>query len=229
MLVFSFFFSRAYAISYPVMLGQHKVLIQVQEGRGKKTFVHLHQNETTALKAAQIVSKKEGAGLLTLKHSGGRTISFRMNKQRFEFDPNRIFTDKGIRDSLRMYSHYSPKAHREVKKLAEEILKRMPRGKIIAVHNNKEYSIRDYLPGHSLEHDARSLHLTPKHFYRNFYVLTQAKDYQRLVNIGWNGILQARDVRDDGSLSVYYANTSYVNVEAGYDQLAMQIKMLKWA
>lgn len=226
---FLFFCSMAYGGTYPVKLGEDKVLVVVQEGEGKKSFIHLHQNEITALKAAKIVSRTEGTGLLTLKHRGGRTIQFHLNHQRYEFDPNRIFTDKGIRDSLNLYSRYSPKAHREVKKLADEILKRMPQGKLIAVHNNMGYSIRDYLPGHPLEKDAKSLHLTAKQSYRNFYLMTQDEDYQRLVNKGLNGILQAKTAQDDGSLSVLYANKSYINVEAGYDQLAMQIKMLKWA
>ena len=34
---------------------------------------------------------------------------------------------------------------------------------------------------------------------------------------------------DDGSLSVFLANRAYINVEAGYDELAMQIKMLRHA
>jgi hypothetical protein len=41
--------------------------------------------------------------------------------------------------------------------------------------------------------------------------------------------LQAQHATDDGSLSVYLADLDYINVEAGYDQLAAQIKMLQLA
>ncbi len=217
------------ASTYPVILGQQKVLIEVSEGLGEKTFVHLHQNETTALKAAKIVSQQQGAGLLTLKHAGGRTIKFTLNHQHYAFDPNRIFTDNGIKKTLQMYSHYTPKAHQAVKTLARDILKHLPQGKVIAVHNNRGYSLRDYLPGHSLERDAKSLHLSAKHYYRNFYLVTLVEDFTRFKKQDLNSILQADNALDDGSLSVLLGKKSYVNVEAGYDQLAEQVRMLELA
>ncbi|WP_244946964.1 capsule assembly Wzi family protein [Legionella israelensis] len=214
---------------YPVMVGNEKVLIKVWQGEGKKIFVHLHQNETTALKAAKTVFRQQKAGLLTLQHSGGRNIHFRLNHQRFEFDPNRIFTDKGIKASLKKYSHYTPEAYQEVKKLAEAILKHLPEGRIIAVHNNQGYSIRDYLPGHSLASDAKAVYLSPGHYFRNFYLFTQKKDYLHFKTLGLNGVLQAENASDDGSLSVLFRHKSYINVEAGYNQLSEQIQMLNLA
>lgn len=221
--------NMACAAVYPVMVGNEKVLIKVWKGEGRKTFVHLHQNETTALKAAKAVFRQQGAGLLTLEHSGGRTIHFQLKHQRFEFDPNRIFSDKGIRATLERYSRYTPEAHQEVKKLAQQILKRLPAGRVVAVHNNRGYSIRDYLPGHELAAEAKAVYLSPKHYFRNFYLLTQDKDYLYYKKLGLNGVLQAESASDDGSLSVLLRQKSYMNVEAGYDQLAEQINMLKLA
>ena len=105
----------------------------------------------------------------------------------------------------------------------------MPNGKIIAVHNNESYSLKNYLPGRPLAADARALNINAQHFYRNFYFLTQKNDYLRLKKLNFNSILQARHASDDGSLSVYLAQRGYINVEAGYDQLAAQIKMLQFA
>lgn len=208
------------------MLGNTPVIVQHLAGNGK-TFVHLHQNELTALNAAKVIVNKEGGTLITLIHPGGRNIVFQLRNKRFEFDPNRIFTDHGIKKTLTQFGNYSPEAHKEVKKLALKIQHVLPKGKIIAVHNNSSYSLKDYLPGHSLENDAQAVYLSPKNHYRNFYLVTKLKDYLRLKTKGFNGVLQKPDATDDGSLSVLLADNDYINVEAGYDQLVEQIKMLK--
>ncbi|MFO8548598.1 protein tyrosine phosphatase [Legionella pneumophila serogroup 1] len=213
------------AVNHRVMVGDEPVIIQQTKGQGK-TFVHVHHNEQTALKAAKAVIRKEGGSLITLIHSGGRNIVFHLHNQRYEFDPNRIFTDKGIKKTLTQYNYYTPEAHQEVKKLADKIKALLPEGKVIAVHNNSSYSLKDYLPGHELAKDAKALYMNPDNYFRNFYLVTKLSDYLRLKMQGFNGVLQKPSATDDGSLSVYLAKRDYINVEAGYDQLAEQIKML---
>ncbi|EHL32715.1 hypothetical protein LDG_5311 [Legionella drancourtii LLAP12] len=210
------------------MVGDEKVEIMHMLGRGK-TFIHVHHNEQTALKAAQAVIKQEGGSLITLVHSGGRNIVFHLNQTRYEFDPNRIFTDNGIKKTLATLSQYSPEAHKEVRKLAEKIKQLLPAGKVVAVHNNSSYSLKDYLPGNPLERDAQAIHMLPRNYYRNFYLVTKISDFLRLKSKGYNGILQKNSATDDGSLSIYLAKNEYINVEAGYDQLLEQIKMLQHA
>jgi hypothetical protein len=218
----------AYAMNHIVMVGSEKVEIQHIQGRGK-TYVHLHHNEQTALKAARIVVKEEGGSLITLVHTGGRNIVFHLNNQRYEFDPNRIYTDIGIQKTLSQFGKYTPQAHQEVSKLANKIKELIPDGKIVAVHNNATYSLRDYLPGKSLENDAQAIHVMPENYFRNFYLVTKINDFLRLKSQGYNGILQRSSATDDGSLSIYLAKNDYINVEAGYDQLIEQIKMLQHA
>lgn len=216
------------AINHKVMVGDERVVIQQTVGKGK-TYVHVHHNEQTALKAAKTVIRKDGGSLITLVHSGGRNIVFHLNNTRYEFDPNRIYTDNGIKKTLTQYSSYSPEAHREVKKLASKIKELLPNGKIIAVHNNSTYSLKNYLPGHDLARDAKAVHMSPDNYFRNFYLVTKLSDYLRLKMEGFNGILQKPSATDDGSLSVFLAKSEYINVEAGYDQLMEQIKMLQRA
>lgn len=195
-----------------------------------KNFVHVHQNETTALSAALITIRENGGSVLTLQHPGGRNIVFHLQKKRYEFDPNRIFTDIGIKKTLTTFGNYSLKAHAAVKVLANKILNSLPQhGKIIAVHNNESYSLHNYLPGHANAHDARKIHIDTQHYYRNFYLVTQKWDFLRLKKLHFNSVLQAKLAPDDGSLSVYLAARDYVNVEAGYDQLKAQIHMLHYA
>lgn len=219
----------AYASNYPISVGNSTVVIQhVHHGKGK-AFVHLHQNETTALKAAKAVIQSQGGSVLTLIHSGNRNIVFSLQNKRYEFDPNRIFTDQGIKKTLLQFGPYSKAAHVEVNKLAQKIKLLLPKDKVIAVHNNQTYSLKDYLPGQASSGDARALNVNGKRHYRNFYLVTQKADYLRLKKQNFNSIWQALNATDDGSLSVYLARSDYINVEAGYDQLAAQINMLKKA
>ena len=212
-----------------VKVGDARVIIQQQKNGDGKAFVHLHQSEKTALKAARTVVTQEGGFLMTLIHSGDRNIVFNMHNKRYEFDPNRIFTQAGIKKTLMEFSDYTPQAASEVKKLADKIKALLPEGKIIAVHNNETYSLRNYFPGHDLANEVHLLHINKHQFYRNFFLVTQQKDYVRLKKSNFNSVWQAVNVVDDGSLSVFLAGRAYVNVEAGYDELAMQIKMLRRA
>lgn len=213
---------------YTVKLGEDKVHVQHWKGKGK-TYVHVHHNEETALKAARAVIQKQGGSLITLVHPGGRNVVFHLNDKRYEFDPNRIFTDEGIKKTLAQYSQYTPEAHREVSKLSAQIKHLLPEGKVVAVHNNSSYSLKDYLPGHELASEAKALYLSPSNYYRNFYLVTKYQDYSRLKSQGFNGVLQKPSATDDGSLSILLSKNQYINVEAGYDQLKEQIKMLEHA
>lgn len=218
-----------YAKQYPVRLGDTTVFI-VHERHGKgKSFIHVHQNETTALKAARTVIQQQGGSLITLKHPGERNISFTLHHHHYEFDPNRIFTNRGIYHTLHENGHYSKAAHQRVKHLAKRIVSLLPKGKIIAVHNNEYFSLHDYLPGRDLEQEARRLHLNDKEHYRNFFIVTQKPDFERLKTLKYNSVWQAQSAQDDGSLSIRLMKRQYVNVEAGYDQLDHQISMLKHA
>ncbi len=219
----------AFAAHYPIKLGDTTVtILREQRGIGH-AFVHLHQNETTALKAIKVILREQGGSLLTLKHRGGRNIVFHIHHHRYEFDPNRMFTDVGIKKSLSQYGHYDKVAHKEVKKLARQIKKFLSKGKIVAVHNNRSYSLKNYLPGKSLSSDIEALHFNKKKQYRNFFLVTKKSDYLRLKQLNFNSIWQSHQVRDDGSLSVYLSNRDYVNVECGYRSLQEQINMLKHA
>ena len=219
-----------YADDYVVHLGDETVVVNVMGHGLNKVFVHVHQNETTALKAAKSILKEQQGRVITLRHHGKRNIRFTLNHKQYEFDPNRIFTDRGIQKTLSQFGAYDYHAHQEVLKLANQIKKLLPRdAKVIAIHNNQYYSFKDYLPGHHLARDAACIHHIDKSHDRNFFLVTQRDDYERLKAFTFNSILQTQNVTDDGSLSVYLSNQNYINVEAGYDALKAQIQMLKMA
>src|SRR3989338_7813600 len=110
LLVGILFSSLLWADEEIVQLGDEQVIIQTEGSQGH-FYVHVHQNETTALQAARAVVKKKGGRILTLKHHGGRNIVFNYQGKRYEFDPNRIFTDNGIKRTLVQFGAYSPAAH----------------------------------------------------------------------------------------------------------------------
>ena len=227
-LLLCFFIGNPYAaaLNYPVQIGNKTVHIKVWPAKSDKVVVHLHENEITALKAAQKITRKHPATVISLAHGGGRDIVFYLNHQRFECDPNRIFSDRGIKNTLVQHGHYSKAAHRAVKRLAVEILKHIPNGRIIAVHNNQYYSMKDYFPRHPLASEALAIAYAKKEAYRNFYLVTQVSDFKRLKALGENVVLQSEKAQDDGSLSTYFHQSSYVNVEAGLGQYSAQLHML---
>src|SRR5262245_17517946 len=121
LLIFPYFIS--YANTYPIRLGDTRIFVIRQfVGKGK-TLVHLHENEATALEAAVFYLNCRGGTLITLKHSGERNVVFYLKRRRYEFDPNRIFTDRGIKKSLKKFGSYSIAAHQEVQKLREKIIR----------------------------------------------------------------------------------------------------------
>lgn len=212
-----------------IYLGNTPVQLVRYHYKTGKNFIHLHESEYTAKKAAIAYIKKHGGSLVTLVHSGKRNISFVLRHQRYECDPNRIFSDRGIKKTLRAQSHYSPAAKEEVKKLARAILAALPKGKIIAVHNNETYSMLDYYPGHELETEARALQKKASTSLRNFFLVTQKQSFVRLQRLKQNIVWQSPFVEDDGSLSVYLARRDYINIEAAYDAFRQQRHMLEIA
>jgi hypothetical protein len=212
---------------FSIQLGNTNVIIKTIDKGPGKFFIHLHQNETTSLKAAKKLVGLRGGKVVSLVHNGGRNIVFRLKGKRYEFDPNRIFTKQGIKRTLSQFSHYSKGAYQQIKQLADAIVIRIPHGKVIAIHNNKSYSLKSYLKGSALEQDAEEVYLNPNKFYRNFYLVTQQSDFNRLKKLGFNVVLQSKRATDDGSLSVMLAHQHYINVEAGYGQFKEQLQMLE--
>jgi ribosomal protein S6 len=218
------------ALAESVKLGDTAVTI-ARWGQGQPVYVHVHMNEDTSLQAAKAMIKRKGGTIISIRHKGGRLLAFRMGKTQYRVDPNRIFTPRGRRMTLAQYSHYNEAAEQAVAKFANTLVKHLPPGKIIALHNNSpRYTLADYMQGGRFQRDAAQVNYNPEHSKRTFFYVTQKKTYQYLAKKGFNVILQDnRNVQDDGSLSVFAANAgrTYVNVEAGHGMLSAQIKMLE--
>lgn len=201
---------------------------------GKNVIVNLHHNEITALDAAhKVLSVSEGV-LVHIENGNDRIISFRQGNRTFRFDPNRIFTEAGIRKTLaKLSERVTPEAIKAVRKFAAYLKSKLPASAavVIAVHNNEDgdLSVDSYTKNGDLKREAAQVHVVEKHDADNFFLTTDLSLFRKLKSLGYNVILQHnKRASDDGSLSIYFGlkKKKYVNVEAEFGQLAVQEEMI---
>lgn len=212
------------------MVGETPVkIVTTRFGGGGHTFVALHENESTSVSAAKKVLRTKGGVLVELKHGGGRNLRFRHKGKTYTVDPNRIFSDAGIRKALG--GSYSTEAHEVVNGLANAILSRLSRSAIVSLHNNTNgsYSIKSYSPGGQYARDASAIHVVPDRDADNFFFVTTSRIFGVLKSKGFSVALQSSAGTDDGSLSVFCIRRGipYMNVEAQNGHLSQQIEMIE--
>lgn len=219
----------AEAANEAYMLGETPIRIVSTTKGGGYTFVALHRNESTSVAAARSVIGRSGGTLVELVHSGGRNITFAYRGTEYSFDPNRIFTNAGIRKSLQ--GGNTDEAKEIVRRFAHEIIKRLDRRVVISLHNNSDgaYSVTSYQSGGRYARDAKNVYVNPNEDPDDFYFVTDSRLFHLMQTAGFNVALQSGSVTDDGSLSVYCARNGmpYVNVEAQHGHQGKQIKMLQ--
>ena len=199
-------------------------------------MINLHGNEKTSLLAAMQWLKANGGLLIKLENGDQRNISFNLDTAAFQFDPNHIFSAEGIRNDFVNNKHQLAKASSLTQKLGKKILSLIPENAtiLVALHNNfdGDYSINSYLKGHERAMDALKVFKNPARDEDDIFLTTNAGFYQQLSAEGYNTILQnARTVKKDGSLSVYYKDkkTIYLNCETEHDKNALYLQMLNSA
>ncbi len=197
-----------------------------------KVFIILHDDENTAVEAADSIVSRFGGTLIELRAKGTRMIPFKLKGGTYTFDPNRIFTPAGVKATLIKNGSTSPEAEKATGELGALIAGMIARfDTVIAVHNNKRgYSLKDYLTGGAYEKDAADVHRVNGTSPNDFYFVVERDDFDALKAKGINVVLQsASSVTDDGSLSVYCQQKGirYLNCEAFDGHLSQQINMLK--
>ncbi len=154
-------------------LGSTKIEIErtQYEGATSLTIVHVHDNETTARKAAEDVLKEFGGSLVTLKNNEKRILKFTQSGKGYEADPNRIFTEQGRENTLKKLSKYSPSAAGELDHFARYFISLIPEANVvISMHNNtnKAYSVLNYNKDGVFYTDVKAIHITKRKSFHSF-------------------------------------------------------------
>lgn len=196
--------------------------------------INLHDDEITAVKAAQTVLQQQGGVLIKIENNARRNISFPFKGLVYTFDPNRIFSRAGIMLTLRAKGKINPLAVIEVEKFASCLLQLIPDSAscIIALHNNTDgnFSVKTYQPGGSRQKDASQVYADMWQDADDIAFTTDEMIFTKMASFGYNSILQDNvKVFRDGSLSVYYGelNRRYINIETQHGKTEQYGEMLK--
>ena len=232
----SFAYGQDSLCSQKIVLGKTEILLHstfYNPCSNAISFINLHDNENSSVEAAELFLQEFGGSVMQLKHAGERNISFVVNKRKYTFDPNRIFTPVGIKNTLNNLGAYHKKPAEIISGFASEIIKKYVKDKklIVALHNNSDsnYSILSYLPGGSEAPNALRVYINPEMDSDDFIYTTNSTIFDTLQARMINVILQDNErLIDDGSLSVYASrlNIPYVNVEAQEGHLQQQLVLI---
>ena len=197
-------------------------------------FINLHDDELTSVDAAKRILEEHGGMLIEIENNSKRNIHFRLGRYFYKVDPNRIFSREGIDKSLDQLGITSAKAIDEVEKLGQRIIQLIPEETkcVIALHNNTPdlFSVLEYAPGNKRSSDSKKVYINAEQDPDDFFLTTDGHLYVKLVNKGFNTILQDnKNCTEDGSLSVYCGkkNIRYVNCETEHGKTEQYLEMVK--
>lgn len=198
------------------------------------TYLNLHDDENTGVQAALDIIKKFGGQVFELRHSGRRNITFKLDGVEYEFDPNRMFTDTGLTDSLERFGPVSDEAVAAVRSFANDLLEQVKPFELqvmVTLHNNDGiFSIESYAAAGLYEADAQQVSINNEKDPNDFYFVTENDIFDYLAQLEQNVVLQDNvNVTDDGSLSVWCGSHQipYVNTEVQIGHRRTHSEMLQ--
>jgi hypothetical protein len=211
------------------------VVTVTAQDRGQ-TWINIHENERTSVEAALEVIERVGGKVVYLEHGGERNISFALDGETYVVDPNRIYTEAGIRATLENLGPISEGAVAEVQRFSRELIAHLGLDTLhvaLTLHNNREggYSAASYQDGEAYESDAADVRIHDDVNTDDFFFITEEAWLEPLAEAGFNVVLQDNtQVTDDGSMSVYCGQRGipYVNVEARHGHHDEQVQMIEF-
>ena len=217
-----------------VRLCDSTVTLVVEEfGQGGPCFINLHENEQTSVAAARAVLRTSTGRLVRLCSRGRRQVVFWDGVRPHAFDPNRIFSDAGLHQTLWQFASLTDAAFEAVRTLRTQLLELLvvPNGvPVVALHNNRGcgYTVLEYGVGERYAGDCAARFVGNAAAPEDFLVVTHASWFERLREQAFNVVLQSPTAHDDGSLSIWFQRSGrvYINVEARHGRLAAQQQML---
>lgn len=227
-------FGQEQTVERVVSMGDSTVIIRQYKSTVHRNilFLNVHEDEQTSIEAVRAFAGDSSLNFFYLEHQGTRRIEFSHRKKFFSIDPNRIYTSKGRKNTLKDGGKYSWRAGRTTKRLAQEILDLIkPNTIVVAMHNNTDvnYSIKSYLPGGDEAANTKDVFVTDSWDPDDFVYTTVPEYFEALKANDVNVILQDNSsCVDDGSLSVYCGKNKipYLNIEAQKGHLEEQIQLI---
>ncbi|MDB5245806.1 MAG: hypothetical protein JWQ40_200 [Segetibacter sp.] len=200
----------------------------------KITFLNLHDNEKTSVRAAEEYLLQNGGTIIRIYNRGQRNVSFKLKNKVYTFDPNRIYSEDGRRSTIKFLSNrINEDAENEVAYLANEILNNYVDSSkiIIALHNNTDsnLSVLSYQREQETKINWGKVFINPFMDPDEFILTTDSVIFNGIKEKNINAVWENVDsIRDDGSLSIYAARNKipYLNVEAQHEHLDEQCAML---
>lgn len=219
-----------------ITIGDKKVTVRTWKygDRSDVVLINLHDNEFTSLAAAHEVVRRTGGIIIKIENKGQRVIRFNKKGIRYGFDPNRMFSQTGIEQTMRDNRRYSREAANEIEKFGKEILKKLSENYtcIVALHNNYDgaFSVNSYLPGGERSRDAKAVYADSLQDIDDIAFTTDSVLYNEMANRKFNSIWQDNEkAKKDGSLSIYCGENEirYINIETEHGRKDEYIAMLE--
>ncbi|WP_293312831.1 hypothetical protein [Pedobacter sp. UBA5917] len=88
----------------PFLLGTNACKVKYKQNNGIATLISLHDNENTAIDAFNSLPKEINFNLFEIHQQNLRTLTCRVDNKNYLFDPNRIFSQIGIKATLEKYN-----------------------------------------------------------------------------------------------------------------------------
>lgn len=196
-------------------------------------FVNVHEDEHTSIETVEEYSKSQPVHFIRIGHLKTRRLEFDIKSKAFSVDPNRIFTRKGRRKTLKDGGRFSFKASKEVKNFSLQLLDYITdKSVVVAMHNNTDvnYTIKSYLPGGDESPNTKEVYVNPEMDADDFIYTTVKVYFDKFKELGINVILQDNDKYvNDGSLSVYCGQNgiNYINIEAQKGHFEEQLALIE--
>lgn len=206
--------------TYTYVLGETSIIVEESrnaDGRVGPVYFHPHEDEETSYETALHMVGDTGGVLYALKHGGERLISFVLDGQIYQIDPNRMFTRPGIVANLKLYGACTEQAVDAVYGFSRWLSGLMTSDQVFAVHNNRDttYNIKSYVVDGHPAPGVRDVYINSKMDPGNFIYTTNAVLFATAKDNKLNTVLQDPNVENDGSYAVFAQkhNIDYINVE----------------
>jgi muramoyltetrapeptide carboxypeptidase len=209
------------------VIGETPVTIEIiQSNSSGLVFFHPHEDEKASYEQSKKLVKQYGGKLVSIQQQGKRLIEVVYQQEKYTFDPNRMFTEQGIKDTLIKYSKFNSQVATDIQNFANKVVSLVIGKLVIAVHNNynKSYNVTSYKNSDEVEYYYQN----PKQGTGEFFYTTDSDFFNFAKVAGYNAVVQSKAVKNDGSFSVYAAlqGSNYVNLEVKRGSDSLEQKML---